>query len=130
MAGLSHPAVREVFKIKVAVGSSDGVMIDQHFSRAERFIIYEVDAEGSVLQTGSREISEAGALNGHQPARLTVLAEKLSDCVYVLVSRIGPGAAGVLQQYGITALAVEAPVEQALARLVRFIQANPRTLLQ
>ncbi|AHV97771.1 NifB/NifX family molybdenum-iron cluster-binding protein [Paenibacillus sabinae] len=116
--------------MKVAVGSSDGYSVNQHFGQCDRFIIYEIDEEGLYVQSENRKIGSPASLNGHEQNRLNAVAESLADCSYVLVGRIGPGAAGVLHKQGITALAVEAPIEQALGRLLTFLQSRQGAILK
>ncbi|AKG35118.1 NifB/NifX family molybdenum-iron cluster-binding protein [Paenibacillus durus] len=116
--------------MKVAVGSSDGVNVNQHFGRSDRFLIYEVDDEGFYSQTGIREIGNPASSQGHEQSRLEAVAEALTDCSYVLVSQIGRGATAVLHNVGITALAVEAPIEKALTRLISFLHSGRGAILQ
>ncbi|MFD1774471.1 NifB/NifX family molybdenum-iron cluster-binding protein [Paenibacillus rhizophilus] len=116
--------------MKVAVGSSDGYAVDRHFGQCDRFIIYEVDEEGLYVQSENREIGNPASRDGHEQIRLEAVAESLADCSYVLVSRVGPGAAAVLHNLGITALAVEAPIEKALDRLLAFLHSGRGAILQ
>ncbi|QWU14086.1 Predicted Fe-Mo cluster-binding protein, NifX family [Paenibacillus sophorae] len=116
--------------MKVAVGSSDGFTVNEHFGRCNRFLIYEVDDEGLYLQSGSREIGNPASSQGHEQSRLEAVAEALADCSYVLVSQIGHGATAVLNNVGITALAVEAPIDKALNRLISFLHSGRGAILQ
>ncbi|MDT3424613.1 putative Fe-Mo cluster-binding NifX family protein [Paenibacillus forsythiae] len=116
--------------MKVAVGSSDGVNVNQHFGRSDRFLIYEVDDEGLYTRSESREIGTPASSEGHQQNRLEAVAEALADCSFVLVCQIGHGATAVLNNAGITALAVEAPIDKALNRLVAFLHSGRGVILQ
>ncbi|BCG59589.1 NifB/NifX family molybdenum-iron cluster-binding protein [Paenibacillus sp. URB8-2] len=116
--------------MKVAVGSSDGYAVDQHFGQCDRFMIYDVDEEGLYVLSENRKIGNPASQNGHEQSRLQAVAESLADCSYVLVGRIGPGAAAVLHNLGTTALAVEAPIEKALDRLLAFLHSGRGAILQ
>lgn len=104
---------------RIAIGSSDGEVIDQHFGSSEQFVIYEVSNEGSWRLVDIRRNLHAGVM-GHQELRLQQTAELVGDCTVVLVSQIGPGAGHLLKERGITAQTSEGYIEDALTRLVRF----------
>ena len=95
--------------LKLAVASSDGKVINQHFGKARRFIIIESDGEViKVLET--RENKPAcGTLEygGHEDDALGISISLIKDCYAVLCSRIGGGAADALLGMGIEP--VEAP---------------------
>jgi predicted Fe-Mo cluster-binding NifX family protein len=48
----------------------------------------------------------------------------LSDCNYVLVSRIGSGAENALEQAGISAYVIPDLIENALRKLFSYIEIN------
>ncbi|MDT3426748.1 putative Fe-Mo cluster-binding NifX family protein [Paenibacillus forsythiae] len=105
---------------KLAVGSSDGEFVDQHFGRSERFYIYEVsdDGEWSLLEV--RENATTRAEGEHQTGELSQTIELLKDCSKVLVLQIGPGAQANLKQLGIMVYSSRGTVEDALAKLIAF----------
>ncbi|WP_150267915.1 NifB/NifX family molybdenum-iron cluster-binding protein [Paenibacillus tepidiphilus] len=115
---------------RVAVGSTDGLWINGHFARCGTFWIHDIEDNGSyrLLEQRCCEGGSAGR-NGHSEQVLQLTADALADCNIVLVSRIGPGAKAMLQARGIAAMAVEAPVEQAMRRLIRFLQSGKESLL-
>ncbi len=104
--------------LKMAVASSDGKVINQHFGKARKFIIIESDGDLiKVLETSENKPS-CGTLEygGHADDALEKSVSLISDCDAVLCSRIGGGAAEGLQSMGIEP--VEAPgfiEENALA---------------
>ncbi|MDR1160167.1 MAG: hypothetical protein LBK69_06025 [Syntrophomonadaceae bacterium] len=94
---------------RVAVGSTDGVVIDEHFGRAEFFYIYEVKehewynlVEKRFVQGGPQQV-----------------AEMLADVKVVLVKQLGPHAEEELRKRKIIGLKVEGSVEKALKAYAR-----------
>lgn len=114
---------------RVAIGSSDGNTVNQHFGRCDRFLIYEVYEEGDYSRIENRIYEYLDTQQGHAENKLRAVAELLDDCSFVLVSHIGPGARAVLYDKGIQALAVNAPIEQALERLTLFLRSGRESIL-
>lgn len=110
---------------RVAIASSDGSRVDQHFGWATRFEIYDVWSGGffhveSRLRKnpscGGDCVSEANPL-----ASIDALEESarlLKDCSVLLVSRIGPGPSAHLEAQGLRILQVSLPTEDALSKLI------------
>ena len=98
---------------KVAVGSSDGINIDEHFGRAGQFLIYEIDGNEDfrLLETRKSNLDA----EGHNKARLDSLARLLADVDAVLVYRIGPKGAETLRRAGIVSVALGGRIDRALA---------------
>jgi nitrogen fixation protein NifB len=98
---------------KIAIASSDGINIDQHFGQAEYFYIFEIDDDGGIEQKERREFSATGE------NRLENAAELLSDVSYVLCSQIGPHAVQTLAASNITGFAFPGNVNKALRNYVK-----------
>ena len=101
---------------RVAVASSDGTNIDEHFGRAQDFLIYEVAEDGTYQQLEIRAITphcscgeEAAAAHPSDAA-----VELLSDVEAVLVNQIGPGAVRMLEAKGIRAFSLKGSIDKAL----------------
>ncbi|HWR57068.1 MAG TPA: NifB/NifX family molybdenum-iron cluster-binding protein [Negativicutes bacterium] len=90
---------------KVAVGSTDGIVIDAHFRQAESFDIYQVDSEDSFFLLEKRNV------NG---ASLDEIIDRLSDVDIVLVRFIGQHAVDELAKRRVAYAAVNLPVVKAL----------------
>jgi len=107
---------------KVAVASTDGISINEHFGKAEEFWIYESD-EGGAYQFLERRKKSLEESTEHQGATVQLLG----DVEVVLVSKIGPGAEKELRRAGIIALSVSGSIEKALlayAKRGKFIRNN------
>ena len=109
--------------MKVAVVSSDGKVINQHFGKASRFLIFEVD-DGKIRFIEERVSAPVcgSAENGHSDNSLGRTISLISECKAVLCARIGGGAEEELRKGGITP--VEAPylIEEALIKYGRWIR--------
>ena len=119
---------------KVALTSSDGKRIDQHFGHTESFCIILVDEQtgtwaeeeprtlpdscGTVCPQGADAgVPESGGCLGRSDERLNAVIRLLSDCRYLLTARIGKKPHTLLQRAGIIALESPADVFTALVKL-------------
>jgi len=76
--------------MKVAVVSSDGKVINQHFGKASRFYIFEVDGDKIQFLEVRETIPVCGsAEDGHADEILNRAISLISDCEVLLCSRIG-----------------------------------------
>lgn len=107
--------------VKIAVATTDGKVVNQHFGKAEKFYILDVDEDAITFEL--TEIRETGSvcLGGeHEDSRLLEVVSELKDCDYVLVSRIGMRARNILEQSGIEAYEIPGVVEESVDKLIRF----------
>jgi len=98
--------------LKIAVASSDGITINEHFAQARQFLIFEVDDDGTHRQVETRKIIDEG--EAAFPSREEAIA-RLAGVDAVLASQIGPGAVESLQARGIRAFGVKGDIDRALA---------------
>ncbi len=104
--------------MRVAVVSSDGKVINQHFGKASRFLIFEV-GDGKIQLIEVRENTPlcGSADNGHTDEALDRTISLISDCRAVLCARIGGGAEEELIKNGIRPLEVPFLIHEALKRI-------------
>lgn len=110
---------------KVAIASSEGISIDVHFGQADAFGIFSVDSE-----TGKAEFVEwrqamesaegCGCEGVHDAESLKRTADRLRDCAYVLVARIGGRAGAALAADGLHVIEAAGAIAPALERLNRY----------
>lgn len=115
---------------KIAVASSDGLIVDGHFGATDAFEIYEVNEEGfskvesrtiEVPSDGEKEEVKADTRCGCGCAGfIPYKIEALKDCKAVLCARIGPGAKQQLERSGITAFDVVCKIDEALEKISTF----------
>jgi nitrogen fixation protein NifX len=101
---------------RVAVASTDGKYVNEHFGRAKQFLIFEVnEKDHQFIELRQNQPSchvEQADESGHlQTVKL------LADCKAVLVARIGPGAEQYLKQHGIKALIIPDFIDEALQQI-------------
>jgi len=107
---------------KVAVASSEGVAIDVHFGQADAFALFSVDSEtgqGEFLEW--RQAAEScGCGSAHDSEFLKLTAERLRDCAYVLVAKIGGRANASLAAHGLHVIEAAGEIAPALEKLNRY----------
>lgn len=101
--------------VKVAVASTDGKFINQHFGRAREFLIFDLNEEEQSykfieLRNNQPPCNEFE----HNDNLLEESVNLLADCKAVLVSQIGPGAVHALGYKGIQALMIRDYIHDAL----------------
>ena len=99
--------------VKIAVASSDGNSVNEHFGRASTFHIYRLsDSEIELLEV--RENTPTCSGHEHSDSALEQAARSISDCRGVVAAQIGPGAIDALIRYRIMAFAMSGPIAEAL----------------
>ena len=104
--------------MRVAVVSSDVKVINQHFGKASRFLIFEIgDGKTELVEARENTPVCGSGENGHSDDSLVRTISLISDCQVVLCARIGGGAEEELRKNGI--LPLEAPyfIHDALEKL-------------
>ncbi len=110
-------------KYKIAVASTDGKVINQHFGRAEVFYIVEADSGGMTFTyEESRKTVPVCRGQEHDESQLKAVAAILEDCDYILVSRIGSGARAALDQNNIEAFELPGYIEDSIRKLLTYIE--------
>lgn len=105
---------------KIAIATTDGKVINQHFGRAEYFYIGEVNDLEEFRYLEERKLTPVCQGKEHEAEALYNVAEKLSDCRYVLVSQIGPSAEYVLNEKGISVLTIRNYIDSAVKKLMEY----------
>jgi predicted Fe-Mo cluster-binding NifX family protein len=89
--------------MQVAIVSTDASNVDDHFGRAERFLIYEINGDSQALVGIKvvRPLSEGDKSHDFNPGRFAEIAGQLVGCERVYCIRIGDRPAGELRKVGI-----------------------------
>ncbi len=97
--------------MKIAVASTDGVNVNQHFGRAEKFLIYEVTSDAFNLLEELKVVPYSSGKEDkkHQfdEERFAGVAEKISGCQKMFAAKIGDIPAAELKKMGIEAVVYE-----------------------
>lgn len=119
----TEPAPAISAGLRVAVATTDGVLVDEHFGRCRRFDVYDLDASRSRL-AATREL---GAPLSHEEGAVEDRLDAVRDCVIVHVTSIGPGAAARVVNSGVMPLKVTelTPVADVLTRLQAVLAGSP-----
>ena len=105
---------------RIAVASSDGIVVNSHFGRAGTFYIYKVEQQ-SIQFVEIRKVQPVCDGGNHEDGKLIETIEKLSDCKYLLVSRIGNAAATIAKSHGIDAYEIPDEITKAIEQLIKYI---------
>ncbi|APM40061.1 NifB/NifX family molybdenum-iron cluster-binding protein [Clostridium kluyveri] len=105
---------------KVAVASSDGKFVNEHFRKASQFYIYKVE-DGNYEFMELRKVDDIFCCEkeGHYDKILSIV-KHLSGCRIVLVSQIGREAAVFLNRNGIEAFDINQSIDEALKKLIKY----------
>ena len=110
-------------EIRIAVASSDGVSVDQHFGRAHQFRIYRlIDNSSEFIEVRNTDPACSG--QQHSNTGLEQTAARIADCQGVVISQIGAGAIDLLIAQRTLPFTMEGSVNEALQVLLRSNQFN------
>ena len=87
----------------IAVASTDGKEINQHFGHAERFLIYDVDG-GEVRLVKEKKVERYCSYDSDHSLRAPILraiADALSGCGAVVCAQIGQAPQMEMESLGI-----------------------------
>ncbi|MCR5797308.1 MAG: dinitrogenase iron-molybdenum cofactor biosynthesis protein [Eubacterium sp.] len=107
---------------RVAVASSDGIVVNDHFGKAKGFYIYQVSEDERIIFLEKREMTPVCDQGNHDKRRLRENLEKLEDCRYLLVSRIGNGAAAMAESMGIESYEIPGMIQESIEKLIKYIK--------
>jgi predicted Fe-Mo cluster-binding NifX family protein len=102
--------------IRIAVATTDGKVVNEHFGRASAFYIVELDETGYRFLE-KREVSPVCSGGSHDDSTMEKAIDLLADCRAVLVSRAGPGAKRALEIRGISVFEIGIPIDEAMEKL-------------
>lgn len=106
----------------IAVASSDGKVVNQHFGHSRQFLIFEINDENSWEFKELRNTQPACSESQHSESSMQEAVEALSDCSAVIVSQIGYGAVQALNSRGIRAFVVRDIIDDALNEVISLIK--------
>jgi len=104
---------------KIAVASSDGKVVNQHFGKATQFLIFEME-ENTFKFLELLKTTPFCSNAEHEDDKLSGAVEVLVGCRAVVVSQIGSGAAEALRNKGIEPLDVHNFIEDALKKILKY----------
>ena len=108
------------FPIKLAVASTDGVSINEHFGHAKQFRIYDASPEScDFLET--REAAHYCLGQHSDESAMSGILAAIKDCHAVFVARIGTGPTDKVHAIGVRAVSeyAYAAIEESLLDYTR-----------
>ncbi len=109
---------------RVALASSDGKNVDEHYGRARKFYIYLINDQEGYEFVEERNARPPCMGASHMILEMDKSAKNFSDCKYVGASRIGSGASSTLSAHGIISIEVPGSVEEAILKIWKYDQAQ------
>jgi len=102
---------------KVAFVSSDGKVVNQHFGKAQKFLIVEIgDKDYKFIET--RENTPTCQGFEHSDEAMDKTISIIEDCEAVFVAKVGNGARIKLESKGVTPFETPYFIEDILKRLL------------
>jgi nitrogen fixation protein NifB len=113
---------------RVAVTSADGVLINQHFGHARRFLIYDLERDGTGVLAEKRDVEPWCGSDKHRDDEPCAagIAGDISDCAAVLTARIGPPARKKLELSGVSVFEEHSAIDEALKKLALYYSKTRR----
>ena len=111
-------------KYKIAVASTEGLLVDQHFGHTTCFAIYQVDEKGlNLIEQRQVEKYCGGEENClDEESRKEKILNSFSDCDGILVLRIGYQPRKNLEQKGILVVEWPETVKKGLTYLIKRLK--------
>lgn len=109
-------------KYKVAVASTDGKVVNQHFGKSELFYIYQIEPDWKFSLVEKRELPPVCHGESHDADLMLRNIKSLNDCKYLLVSKIGNVAANMVQAQGITPMELPGFIDESIEKLTIYEQ--------
>lgn len=106
---------------RVAIASTDNRFVDQHFGRAESFLIVDVYEKGYYREIEQRFVEPVCNGGHHNEHNLKKGVEAVGDCNFVLAAKIGPGAVAELEERGIAAFEMPGSVQDSIRKLDGYL---------
>lgn len=106
----------ELPKMKFAVATKSGMLVDQHFGHADEFYIYESDGDTTSF-VEKRAVSKYCTGNedcGEPSSKIDTILSAVSDCSGVLALRIGESPSQKLKEKGISVISTYDRIEDAV----------------
>lgn len=98
--------------MQIAIASTDGETVNQHFGKADRFFIYDLAEKRLVLLMvrSVTPLSTGDPNHAFDPERMAATVAALKDCGRVYCARIGERPQEELEKAGITAVVGTGPI--------------------
>jgi len=98
--------------MKIAVATTDGITVNEHFGMADIFQVFVITSEGPVKveEVTVEKLSTGDKKHQFDLERFQAIAETLNGCESVYVTKIGERPAEELQKLGIEPVVFEGKI--------------------
>lgn len=103
--------------IQVAVASTDGKVINEHFGRAKEFHIFAIE-NGSFRFVRSKQVNPVCNGGEHSQNDFDAVADALAGSKAIIVAKIGDGAANYMESRGFEIFEAPYPIELVLEKII------------
>ena len=110
----------ESSEYKVAIASTDGETVNQHYGKAEKFYIYSINDEVGYDLVEERQVEPVCMDGAHEIAKMEKSVLNFTDCRYLVVSRLGTAANATLSAAGITAMELPGSIDDAILSVWKY----------
>lgn len=104
---------------RIAVASTDGKTINEHFGKASSFLIYETGKEGYTF-IEKRSVTPLNCESEHTEESLASNIEALKDCKAVVTVKIGGPVKRAFEINGISIFEKSDTIDNALTKLAAY----------
>ncbi len=109
---------------RIAIASSDGKVVNQHFGHCRQFLIFENDDTGKWKFVEKRDTLPACKAGEHSETSMQYVVTLLEDCKAVAAAQIGLGAVQVLTLAKIRAFCAIGLIEKVLEKVSDTLNIN------
>jgi predicted Fe-Mo cluster-binding NifX family protein len=105
-------------KVKIAIASTDGKVVNEHFGRAKLFHIFEIEVNNyRYLET--RNVNSCCNNEGHSDAAFDKVIEVIKDCIAIVVAKIGDGASLYMGEKGFTVFEAPYLIDAVINKIIK-----------
>ena len=98
--------------LRIAIVSTDGTNVNDHFGMAKRFLIYDCNDDTTLVEERQTESLSVGDPDHTFDAeKFSRIAALLKDCSKIYVTQIGEVPASKLKELGIKPVIYEGPIK-------------------
>lgn len=103
---------------RIAIASTDGKVINEHFGHADHFYIVDIDENRYQLAETRVSRPSCTGETEHAPDRFAAVLDLLADCDEILVSRIGISALNYAASRGVKVTEAPGLIAEALKKYI------------
>ena len=98
--------------LRIAIVSTDGTNVNDHFGMAKRFLVYDCNDETTLVEERPTEsLSVGDPDHSFDAEKFGRIAALLKDCSKIYVTQIGEVPASKLKELGIEPVIYEGPIK-------------------